>query len=267
MILLLFLFFVFLYLLLIMPRLRKPELSALLKHHYAHRGLHNLRQGIPENSMAAFARAVIHGYGIELDVQLSKDGQAVVFHDATLNRMCGVDKRVDALTLAELKELSLAGTREKIPAFQEFLDLINGQVPLVVEIKMDKKDDRIPEEVNRLLKDYKGVYCIESFHPSALIWYKKHRPDVVRGQLSTNMKKDMAHPSFVHILLGYLVSNIAAKPDFIAYNWKYRKNISFQLCTKLLGALPVAWTIRSQEELDLSRNDFRLFIFENFNPR
>lgn len=262
-ILILILFF----LITLIPRFHKPDASALLGFHYAHRGLHNLKQGIPENSLAAFRLAIEKGFGIELDVQLSKDGIAVVFHDATLTRMCGVDKKVNELTLEELKELSLAGTGERIPTFQEFLDLVNGQVPLIVEIKMDKKDDRIPEETNRLLSSYQGAYCVESFHPSALVWYKKNKPDVFRGQLSSNFRKEMENAKWFHVLLGYLVSNIAARPDFIAYNWNYRYNVSFQICTRLFGALPVAWTIRSQEELEKSKRHFKLFIFENFEPQ
>ena len=173
-----------LYMILIMPRLHKPDCSALLHQYYAHRGLHDLEAGVPENSMKAFRLAIEKGFGMEMDVQLSKDGIPVVFHDATLTRMCGVEKRVNELTLAELKQLSLAGTQERIPTFQEFLTLVNGQVPLIIEIKMDKRDDRIPEAVNEQLRGYQGVYCIESFHPSALIWYRKHRPDVFRGSFA-----------------------------------------------------------------------------------
>ena len=112
--------------------------------------------------------------------------------------MCGVEKRVNELTLAELKQLSLAGDAGRIPTFQEFLTLVNGQVPLIIEIKMDKRDDRIPEAVNEQLRGYQGVYCIESFHPSALIWYRKHRPDVFRGQLCTNFQQgeQKLQPSF-----------------------------------------------------------------------
>ena len=133
-----------LYMVLIMPRFRKPDCKALLHHYYAHRGLHDLSAGIPENSMKAFQRAIDKGFGMEMDVQLSSDGYPVVFHDSTLTRMCGVDKRVNELTLRELKELTLADTQEQIPTFQEFLDLVRGQVPLIIEIKMDKRDDRIP---------------------------------------------------------------------------------------------------------------------------
>lgn len=267
-VLLFIMLFLFLcYMVLIIPRFHKPDYRALLHHYYAHRGLHDIAAGIPENSMKAFQRAIDNGFGMEMDVQLSRDGCPVVFHDATLTRMCGVEKRVDALTLKELKELTLAGTQERIPTFQEFLDLVKGQVPLIIEIKMDKRDDRIPEAVNHLLTDYKGVYCIESFHPSALIWYKKNRPDVFRGQLCTNFNKENKNCSLPFFLLSKMLSNIAARPDFIAYNWIYRNDFSRKICCNLYRALPVGWTLRSQEEMDLCRKDFTLFIFENFIPK
>lgn len=254
------------YLVLIMPRFRKPDCSALMGHFYAHRGFHNMQEGVPENSLTAFRRAVELGYGIELDVQLSADGIPVVFHDASLRRMCGVDKNVNELSLAQLKKLRLGQTEEKIPTFEEFLKLVDGRVPLIVEIKMEKRDDRIPEAVNRLLKGYQGVYCVESFHPCALIWYRKHRPDVFRGQLCTNFSKEHENCRLSYYLLGKMLTNIAARPDFVAYNWVYRTDLSRRICCNVYRALPVAWTIRSQEELDQCRNDFRLFIFEGFYP-
>lgn len=255
-----------LYLLLLIPRFHSPDCSALMGHFYAHRGFHDLKHGVPENSMKAFRRAVEKGYGIELDVQLSADGIPVVFHDNTLTRMCGVDKRVCELTLEELQSLSLGGTQERIPTFREFLDMVNGQVPLIVEIKMEKWDARIPMAANNLLKDYKGAYCIESFHPCALMWYRKHRPDVFRGQLCTNFNKENRNHSLPYFLLGKMLTNIASRPDFIAYNWKYRDDLSRRICCDLYHALPVAWTIRSQQELDACRKDFKLFIFEGFEP-
>ena len=255
-----------LYFLLLLPRFRSPDCSALMGYFYAHRGFHNLEEGIPENSMKAFRLAVEKGYGIELDVQLSADGIPVVFHDNTLARMCGVDRRVRELTLAELKALSLGGTKEQIPTFQEFLEMVDGRVPLIVEIKMEKWDARIPAAANELLKEYKGPYCIESFHPGALVWYRKHRPDVFRGQLCTNFNKEHLNHSLPYFLLGKMLTNIAARPDFIAYNWKYRNDLSRRICCDLYHALPVAWTIRSRQELDECRKDFQLFIFEGFEP-
>lgn len=258
---------ILLYLVMIIPRFRKPEHDMLLEHYYAHRGLHDLKKGIPENSMTAFRRAVENGFGIEADVRLTGDGVPIIFHDATLSRICGIDRRVDELTLAELKEMSLCGTGERIPTFREFLDLVAGRVPLIIEIKMEKRDDRLTAAADRLLAGYQGPYCIESFHPFALIWYRRHRPDVFRGQLCTNFNKENRNFNILYFLLGKMLTNFAARPDFIAYNWKYRNDLSRRLCCNLYHALPVAWTIRSQAELDACRKDFRLFIFEGFLPR
>ena len=221
--------------------------------------------------MKAFRLAIEKGYGIELDVQLSADGIPVVFHDATLTRVCGVNRRVCDLTLSELKQLSLGGkdfpdTGERIPTFAEFLKLVDGRVPLIVEIKMEKWDARVPEAADKLLRDYRGPYCVESFHPGVLVWYRKHRPDVFRGQLCTNFVKEHMCRSLSYFLLGKMLTNIAARPDFIAYDWRYRNDLSRRICCDLYHALPVAWTIRSQAELDECRKDFRLFIFEGFEP-
>ena len=123
-----------LYVFLMHPRIRRADSSPFLGAFFAHRGLHDNNHQIPENSLAAFQRAVDAGYGIELDVQLSADRIPVVFHDATLSRMCGIDRRVDELTFAELRQLSLGNTKEQIPSFQEALAFVNGKVPLLVEL-------------------------------------------------------------------------------------------------------------------------------------
>ena len=123
-----------LYVFLMHPRIRRADSSPFLGTFFAHRGLHDNNHQIPENSLAAFQRAVDAGYGIELDVQLSADRIPVVFHDATLSRMCGIDRRVNELTFAELRQLSLVNTKEQIPSFQEALALVNGKVPLLVTV-------------------------------------------------------------------------------------------------------------------------------------
>jgi len=121
---------------------------------------------------------------------------------------------------------------------------------------------------NELLKNYDGVYCIESFNPFALLWYKKHRPEVMRGQLSTNYAKDeKLRGKPLYIALHYLLFNFGTKPDFIAYDHHYMDNVSFRLATKLWGALAVAWTIKSEEELAKARKAYQLFIFDSFVPK
>ncbi len=253
-----------LYVFLIFPRtFKKPPRAHLMKHYYAHRGLFNNDSEAPENSLAAFKLAVENGYGIELDVQLSKDKVPVVFHDATLKRMCGVDGNVWDYTLAELKEFKLANSEEHIPTFAEALNVIGGKCPVIVEYKLDVVSSEVCRLGNELLKDYSGPYCIESFHPLALLWYKKNRPDVVRGQLSMNFWQEEKYKGkFIYLLMTYLVTNVATRPDFIAYKHSDASNFSRRMC-KVFGALSVAWTIKSTEQYEAAKNKFDLFIFDS----
>ncbi len=253
-----------LYVFLIFPRrFRRPDLTPLRGVHYAHRGLFDNASGIPENSLFAFRRAIAEGYGIELDVQLSKDGQAVVFHDASLLRMCGIDGLVGEYTLEELRTMSLLGTSETIPTFSEVLATVDGKVPLIIEYKLDVPDTTVCELGNALLSQYRGPYCIESFHPKALIWYRKNRPDVIRGQLSEAYRKNPKHKrSLPMFAMQYLLSNVLTRPDFIAYRHRDTSNLSRRLC-RCFGALSVAWTIQSQSDYERVRGDYDLFIFDS----
>lgn len=270
---------IILYLLAIKPRLlHRPDYQPFSSYKYAHRGLHNMNPYLrdennpyycnggcfPENSYGAIKRAVEHGYGIEFDVHLTKDGVPVVFHDDTLNRVCGIDGKLRDYTFEELQQFRLMGTDERIPAFTEILKVVDGKVPLIIEYKVENNTDALCSTCNEILKDYKGLYCIESFHPMAVRWYRQNRPDVVRGQLSESFMK--THPSALYFLLAHLLFNFLTAPDFIAYNHKHYQSVSRTLCRKLYRCLSVAWTIRSQEALDTMKPHFDLFIFEDFIP-
>lgn len=251
------------YIFLIAPRMfRKPDRKPFYCVHYAHRGLFDNETDAPENSLRAFEKAVNAGYGIEMDVQLSKDDVLVVFHDASLERMCGVKGNVWEYTYEELQEMSLAKSNERIPKFETVLKLVDGKVPLIVEYKMDRVDTKVCELGNKLLKKYKGAYCIESFHPLALIWYRKNRPDVLRGQLSQNFKADYKkHKEY--FLLTHLLTNVATRPDFIAYQHSDASVLSRRIC-RVLGALSVTWTIKNQKQYEAAKDEFDLFIFDSF---
>ena len=250
------------YLFLVAPRMfRKPDRTPFYGVHYAHRGLFDNETEAPENSMNAFQKAVDAGYGIELDVQLSKDDVPVVFHDASLKRMCGVDGKVWEYTFEELQKMSLAKSGQKIPKFQEVLKLVNGKVPLIVEYKLDRVQTKVCELGNGLLKDYKGIYCIESFHPLALIWYRKNRPDVMRGQLAKNFRADYKERKEL-FLMTHLLANVATRPDFIAYQHSDASNFSRRVCSAL-GALSVTWTIKNQKQYENVKDAFDLFIFDS----
>ena len=255
-----------LYLFLVAPRMiNRADPTPFMKYKfYAHRGLFDNESDAPENSLTAFGKAVDAGYGIEMDVQLTKDDKLVVFHDATLERMCSVEGNVWDYTLEELQQLRLAESKERIPTFEEVLNLVAGRVPLIVEYKLDRPLTKVCELANELLSQYKGDYCIESFHPFALMWFKKHRPDVLRGQLSGNLKEYAKTPKMkiFYTLVTYLLTNVLTRPDFIAYDHRYVKNISRRVC-KWLGALSVTYTVKSVERYEEVKNDFDLFIFDS----
>ena len=254
------------YLYLVAPRMwSRADRSAMMAYRfYAHRGLFDNEGDAPENSLAAFKKAVEAGYGMEMDIQLSKDDKLVVFHDATLKRMCGVEGNVWDYTLEELKSFSLANSKETIPTFEEVLNLVDGRTPLIVEYKMDRPLTKVCELGNELLQDYQGAYCIESFHPFALMWYKKHRPEVLRGQLSGKLSKETndKKKKFTYSLVSHLLTNVLTRPDFIAYDHLYKDNLSRRVC-KALGALSVTFTIKRVERYEEVKKDFDLFIFDS----
>ncbi len=257
------------YLFAIMPKLtNRPDITPWKDLYYAHRGLHQSHSVSPENSMEAFCLAVEHQYGIELDVQLTKDKIPVVFHDFSLKRVCGVDRNVCDLTLKELQSLTLYNSKETIPTLQSVLDMVNGQVPIIVEFKAHTHNVAVCEICAPILDQYKGLYCIESFNPMVLIWYRKNRPHIMRGQLSSNLIKDKEEGNhFLYFILQNLLLNFLTKPNFISYNYLHRNMLSFILCRRLYRIPTFAWTIKSQEGLDDSQGSFDYFIFDHFIPK
>lgn len=181
--------------------------------------------------------------------------------------MCGIDRRVNELTFAELRQLSLVNTKEQIPSFQEALALVNGKVPLLVELKMEHLDFDIPREADALLSEYSGDYCIESFHPAALYWYRKNRPQIFRGQLSTNFNIENHSLSPFQYLFGKMILNFISRPDFISYNLLFQGDISLKLAHGLFHAPCAAWVLHSEKELEQCQKQFCMYIFENFLPK
>lgn len=228
---------------------------------YAHRGLHG--GDIPENSLAAFSLAAERGYGMELDVQLSKDGVVMVFHDYTLVRMTGHSGKLSDLTYKELKELRLKNTDQSIPTLSEVLSLVDGRVPILVELKGESLNADLCQKTAELLKDYKGPYCIESFNPLLIRKIQSYLPDAYIGQLYTNVCRDKKNYSPVHILLTAMAFNFLAKPDFIAYNKKRRNSLPVKLTTRFYRATPFVWTVKSDAELHTAHTLGEYPIFEN----
>ena len=237
--------------------------------------------------MAAFKKAVDAGYGIECDVQLTKDGIPVIFHDFTLCRVAryaegeipdnavrnkdgslGVAGKVNDYTYEELLKFHILDSEEKIPKFEDFLALVDGKVPLIVELKIELKDYSVCRKADALLSNYKGVYCIESFNPLGVLWYRKHRPEIMRGQLSDEFHRESPSEfkGILYFVLTNLFFNFITRPDFIAFNHKYPSNPSLWLCRHLYKLTTAAWTLKSEEDLRHAEDSFDIYIFDSFVP-
>lgn len=241
---------------------RKKDRATFKNVNYAHRGLHTKDKTVPENSMAAFQRAAEAGYGIELDVQLSKDGKVVVFHDNTLKRVCGVKGRVDSKTYEELSHTSLCGTEQTVPLFSDVLDLVDGRSTLLVELKTGKHNRELCTKTMKLLKKYPGKYCIESFDPRIVAWFRFHAPNVVRGQLACRPKdfKPQELNRIGAFFVGNGLLNFMSRPQFVAYKVG-KKPLTVKLSEKM-GAMSFCWT--SREEGNEKKYDS--VIFEHYTP-
>lgn len=253
------------YLFLILPALPRRSIRPLAGWDYAHRGLWNAAR--PENSLAAFQSAVEHRFGIEMDVRLTADDRLVVFHDDGLGRMCGVEKPVRECALAELRTFRLHGTSEGIPTFEEVLTLVDGRAPLIIELKADKHVELLCEKVWERLQGYTGAYCVESFHPLAVRWFRRHAPQVIRGQLAFGLRgADSSRRTWLYRGLASLAVNVAGRPDFVAYEADTAHNLPMALM-RLLRPWLVCWTVRSQQAMDALRGRYDLQIFEGFVPK
>ena len=257
------------YLWLIHPRLSRQERQhcrRLARNHFAHRGLHDRRAGIPENSMAAFRRAVEAGYGIELDVHLTADGHLVVFHDESLRRMCGVDGEVEECTLSQLEPLRLAGTGSGIPLLSSVLEMVDGRVPLLIEMKLPGRDISLCPVLAGMLREYKGEYLIESFNPFGVRWFRRHCPGVPVGQLSARYTPEDPNSGLLKFLSTTLLMNTVSRPDFVAYDCRFTDVLGLRFNRHLFRAPVFVWTIRTEEEYRRCAGRFDGIIFENIRP-
>ena len=258
---------------LLLPRRKHPGWEKLVKVRYAHRGLHDMaleKPLRPENSMAAFQAAVEKGFGAELDVHLMADGGLAVVHDSDLTRICRKNTLIESLRTEDLKDYPLLETKEHIPLLKDVLKLFEGKTPLIIELKVSGSNAAaLTDAIMTALKDWNGMYCIESFHPAVLLHLKKRYPEVIRGQLSANFLHSNEAGSLilpVRLILTFLLTTFLTRPDFIAFRWEDRSCPSLRLMRKLYDVHEVGWTVRNQEVMEHLEKNGVTPIFENFVP-
>lgn len=242
------------------PNVRRP--SDWVSGEFAHRGLHG--QGVPENSLAAFHAAKEKGLGVELDVQFTKDGQIIVLHDKNILRMCGVDHMAADLTYEELCAYPLAGTGEIIPLLKDVLAVLEN-MPVICEVKPYAGKVGIPElcrQTVALFESYPGKVCFESFSPYAVRWFRKNRPEFLRGQLSASAHAgEESLKGYEAFALRNLFVNLMGRPDFVAFDFK-ADTFGFWLCRTFFRPLLVAWTARGDTEREAVPAFYDAVIFE-----
>lgn len=240
---------------------RNENVKLFLGKDIVHRGA--FTSEIPENSMKSFEKAIEKDFIIELDILLTKDKEVIVFHDDNLKRLTGVDRNVDEMTIDEITNLKIKDTDENIPTLEEVLKLVNGRVPIIIDVKSGNASDiEIVKKANEILKNYNGEYAIQSFNPFVLRWVKNNSPDTVRIQLSSDFLGEEGNNVewFKKLLLQHMLLNFISKPNIIAYKINSRGNLSLSL---LRGTLPIIfWTVRDENEMNYARENANNIIFD-----
>ena len=247
-----------------MPPEAKKTAGVFFGLNCAHRGLHTGDRQVPENSLSAFAAARKAGYGVELDVRLSKDGQVVVFHDDDLKRVCGADSPVDTLDWQALSVLPLFGSQECIPLFTSVLEVL-GDTSVIVEIKSaEEKNAQLCQMTLDILRAHGGWWCVESFDPRVVAWFRKNAPDVLRGQLSTPVRKFDTISKPKAFVLGNVLANCISRPHFLAYSADPLP-LAARLC-RAMQPMTAVWTVRPGCDITRCEQEHDVVIFECYTP-
>ncbi len=227
----------------------------------AHRGYFN--DEAPENSLKAFKNAINRGFAVELDVQILKDDTLIVFHDENFERMTGKNLSVYDATYNDIKDLKLLNTEEKIPLFKEFLELVDGQIPLMVEFKNETTSNRLEKFGYELLKSYTGPYIIQSFNPLSVWWFKRHASHIVRGQLSCEYKD--SNSIFKKWFLSNVYGNLLTKPHYVIYDIKALESRVIRRLSKK-GIPLFGYTAKTKESYVHTLKKGIPACFEGFDP-
>lgn len=232
----------------------------------AHRGLHTIDKTVPENTLLAFENAIKRGYGIEFDINVMKDGTVVCFHDPDFKRLCGVDKPLSELNFDEISSYRILNSDEHIPSLKEVLDFVGGKVPLLIELKPLGDNSLLCSRFMEVMKDYKGVWAMHSFHPMTVYWFKKNHSEIIRGQVTEYFNDDPKMKRITKWIMKSMILNIFTKPDFINYGVKDMPNKYIDRQMKR-GMTVIGYASQSQEQFDMVKKHYHNSVFEYFLPK
>jgi glycerophosphoryl diester phosphodiesterase len=236
----------------------------------AHRGLHDAANGVLENSAGAVRAAIALNYGIEVDVQVSSDGEAMVHHDPELGRLTEGEGRLDALTAAALKRVAFRGSSERMMTLGDLCDLVGGAVTMLVELKSRfDGDGRLPVRVATVLANYRGPVASMSFDPRQLAWLRQKSPPLVRGILAAKYRPhpywDLM-PTWMRHGMGYLFTALACAPQFVAYAIADLPALAPLAARQVFGLPLLTWAVRTEAERRTAERWADQMIFEGFRP-
>ena len=236
----------------------------------AHRGLHDRAAGIPENTLAAADAAIAGGFGIECDVQLSADGEPMVFHDFALGRLTEASEAVRERRSADLAALAVAGTAERIPTLRALMERVAGRVPLIVEIKSRFDGDPAPSErTAAAVAGYAGPLALKSFDPDVVAMLIRLAPDRPRGIIA---ESDTEKPDYASLsperrrALSNLLHMDESRPDFLSWRVADLPCAATYLCRRLARMPVMTWTVRTPEDRERAAAHADQMVFEGFTP-
>lgn len=252
------------YVFLVMPRWSDAADMDLQSTDYALDGLFG--KDIPRSSLSAFDSAKAEGYGIALTVQLTADQRLVVFPDNDLKRLCGIQGRICNMNASQLKDLRLGRSEERIPSLASVLKLIDGHVPLLIEIRPAPNTEQLCKRLSELMDGYSGAFALRSADPRVLSFFKKYRPRFARGQTVRER-----YPRSIGALRGFamkhMLTNVISRPDFFVIDRRLVREPAFLIATRLFHSKGFVRGIRAEEQYRACRRHSLYAVFENIRPQ
>jgi glycerophosphoryl diester phosphodiesterase len=230
----------------------------------AHRGLHDAAAGVIENTASAFRAAVAANYGMECDLQITADGEAMVHHDDALGRLNDGTARLDSMTAAALKSVPFKATADRMITLGELCDFVAGRATLLIELKGFQRDDRLAERTAKVLAGYRGPAAVMSFDPSLMATVRKLAPQLVRGMVG--MRREASAPTASMSAVQYLGQALDARPQFLAYRVQDLTTPAPLLARNLFRLPLVTWTVRTPADRARAASHADQMIFEGFRP-